>query len=309
MRDPRELYHFETDTDIGSLRATVMLVAFSGYLDAGGTQRILVNHLLSTLDHRVAATFDIDQLFDYRGRRPSMTFEENRWTAYDDPTLVLYEVIDDDGTPFLLLTGREPDYQWERMIEAVRGILDRFGVELVTTVYGIPMAVPHSRPLWVTAHATDEHLVAGKQSVFDKVKVPAGLSSLLELRLGEAGRQALGFAVHVPHYLAQADFPSAALAGLENLVAATGLNLPDAALQIASADNQRAIADEVAGTEDAPAVINALEEQYDTFISGRQRKALLAGDDSLIPTAEELGEEFEAFLRSQDEDRGGESAP
>jgi len=302
--DPRELYSFETDTDVSALRASVLVVAFGGYLDAGGTQRLLVDHLLSTLQHSVVATFDIDQLFDYRGRRPVMTFERDRWTAYEDPTLVLYRVLDDEGVPFLLLSGREPDYQWERVVEAVRGLIDRFGVSLTVTVYGIPMAVPHTRPLWVSAHATHDYLVHGRDSVFGTVKVPAGAQNLLELRLGEAGHQAVGYAVHVPHYVAQSDYPAAALAGLENLIAATGLALPDAALQIAAADTQRAIAAEVAKTEDAPQVVEALEEQYDGFVAGRQRKALLAGDDSLIPTADELGAEFEQFLRQQDGPEG-----
>ncbi|MCA0437513.1 MAG: PAC2 family protein [Austwickia sp.] len=304
MLDPRELYSFETDTDVSALRASVLVVAFGGYLDAGGTQRLLVDHLLSTLQHSVVATFDIDQLFDYRGRRPVMTFERDRWTAYEDPTLVLYRVLDDEGVPFLLLSGREPDYQWERVVEAVRGLIDRFGVSLTVTVYGIPMAVPHTRPLWVSAHATHDYLVHGRDSVFGTVKVPAGAQNLLELRLGEAGHQAVGYAVHVPHYVAQSDYPAAALAGLENLIAATGLALPDAALQIAAADTQRAIAAEVAKTEDAPQVVEALEEQYDGFVAGRQRKALLAGDDSLIPTADELGAEFEQFLRQQDGPEG-----
>ena len=78
------------------------------------------------------------------------------------------------------------------------------------------------------------------------------------------------------------------------------------ALQLAAADTQRAIAAEVASTEDAPAVVESLEEQYDAFVAGRQRKALLAGDDSLLPTAEELGEEFEAFLRSHDGRQAGQ---
>lgn len=300
MLNPHDLYHFETETPVEDVRASALVVAFGGYLDAGGTQRLLVEHILTTLEHRVIATFDIDQLFDYRGRRPLMTFDRDRWTSYDDPTLVLHRVLDDDGTPFLLLAGREPDYQWERVTEAIRALIERFGVDLAVTVYGIPMAVPHTRPLWVTAHATHEHLVHGRESVFGAVKVPAGLQNLLELRLGEAGGQAIGFAVHVPHYLAQSDFPAAALAGLENLIAATGLALPDAALQIAAADNQRSIASEVAQADEAAQVVDTLEGQYDAFVAGRQRKALLAGDDSLIPTAEELGEEFEAFLRQQD---------
>lgn len=302
MLDPSALYQFETDTDVTFLHARTMVVAFGGYLDAGGTQRLLVDHLLSTLDHRVVATFDVDQLFDYRGRRPLMTFERDRFTAYDDPALVLYAVTDDSGTPFLLLAGREPDYQWERMIEAVQQLMLRFGVELVVTVYGVPMTVPHTRPLWVSAHANNERLVEGRNPVFGTVKVPAGLQNLLEFRLGEAAKPAVGYAVHVPHYLAHADFPAAALAGLENLVEVTGLDLPDAALQAAASDTQRAITAEVGDNEEAQPVITALEQQYDDFVAGRQRQALLAGDDSLIPSGEQLAEEFEEFLRQQEGD-------
>src|SRR5699024_10083869 len=106
--------------------------------------------------------------------------------------------------------------------------------------------------------------------------------------LGEAAKPAVGYAVHVPHYLAHADFPAAALAGLENLVEVTGLDLPDAALQAAAADTQRAITAEVGDNEEAQPVITALEQQYDDFVAGRQRQALLAGDDSLIPSGEQL---------------------
>jgi len=282
----------------------VLVVALGGFIDAGSAQRIMVDHLLATLEHTVVATFDTDQLYDYRGRRPIMTYDRDKWTGYEDPTLILYRVIDDAGTPFLLLSGREPDFQWERCIEAIRQLMALLGVRLVATAYGIPMTVPHTRPLWVTVHATQEHLLAGRESVFGQIKVPAGLTNLLEYRLGENGQQAVGYAVHVPHYLAQADFPSAALAGLENLAAGTGLRLPDAALQIAAADSQRAITAEVSANEEAAPVITALEEQYDTFVAGRQRQALLAGDDSLIPTAEQLGQEFEAFLRTQEGEPG-----
>ena len=88
-------------------------------------------------------------------------------------------------------------------------------------------------------------------------------------------------------------------------MAVTGLDLPDAALQVAAADTQRAITSEVAENHEAQPVITALEQQYDDFVTGRQRQALLAGDDSLIPSGEQLAEEFEEFLRRQE----GDAAP
>ena len=84
-----------------------------------------------------------------------MTFSKDHWSEYSDPALILYALRDQTGQEFLLLQGPEPDWQWERFAEAVRMLVDRLGVRLAVTFHGIPMAVPHTRPLGVTAHATD----------------------------------------------------------------------------------------------------------------------------------------------------------
>src|SRR6185436_7496088 len=103
VQDPSDLYSFETDTPPGDLRASVLLVSLGGFIDAGQTQRLLTDHILATLPHTVVASFDVDQLLDYRGRRPAMLFDRDRWSSYDDPALLLYRVTDADGEPFLIL--------------------------------------------------------------------------------------------------------------------------------------------------------------------------------------------------------------
>ncbi|GAA4717003.1 PAC2 family protein [Pedococcus ginsenosidimutans] len=302
MLNPSELYHFETDTDPQELRASVMLVALGGFMDAGHTQRLLTDHLLSSGESTVVAAFDTDQLVDYRARRPAMVFDANRWMSYDDPCLALHRLTDRDGTPYLLLTGPEPDFQWERVTEAVRQLVVLLGVDLVVTAHGIPMAVPHTRPIGLTSHATDPRLVPFQDSPFGRVEVPGSLASLLELRLGESGHDALGFAVHVPHYLAQAEFADGAVTALNAIVAATGLDLPSDDLVAQAGLNRAEIAREIEGSEEVSQVIAALERQYDTFSEGRQKPSLLATDVSELPSADEIGAEFEQFLRDVSDD-------
>jgi len=309
MLDPAQLYRLETDSHVNDpgaqqgvegAGASVLLVSLGGFIDAGHTGRLATAHLLATLEHRVVACFDVDQLLDYRGRRPAMTFDRDRWTTYEDPSLVLYRVVDADGTPFLLLSGPEPDYQWERFVEAVRQLVRRLGVTLVASFHGIPMAVPHTRPLGLTAHATDPRLIAAHEGVFGTVQVPGSVMALLELRLGESGHDALGFAVHVPHYLTQTEFHDAALVAVRAVSGATGLHLPIDQLAEAAGLNRAEIAAEVADSEDAAEVVQGLERQYDTFVEGRRRRSLLATDVSELPSADEIGAEFEQFLREQD---------
>lgn len=308
MLNPSELYRFETDADPQDLQASVMVVALGGFVDAGHTQRLLTDHLLATSESSVVASFDTDQLLDYRGRRPGMVFDTNRWVSYDDPCLALHRMIDRDGTPYLLLAGPEPDYQWERVAEAIRGLVVQLGVNLVVTAHGIPMGVPHTRPIGVTAHATDPRLIPEQINPFGRVQVPGSLLALLELRLGESGHDALGFAVHVPQYLVQTEFADGAVTALNAITAATGLNLPIDDLVAAAGLNRAEIAQEVAGSDEVAQVVAALERQYDTFIEGLQKPSLLATDVSELPSADEIGAEFEQFLRKVSEG-GGDTEP
>ena len=299
MQDPAELYTFETDTPLSDLHASVLLVSLVGFVDAGQTQGLMTEHVLATLPHTVVASFDVDQLIDYRGRRPAMTFDRDRWSSYADPSLLLYRVTDADGEAFLVLAGHEPDYQWERVVEAIRELIRTLGVTLTVSIHGIPMAVPHTRPIGSTAHATTPGLIGEHQPIFGALEVPGSVSALLELRLGETGHDALGFAIHVPHYLAQAQFADAAVAALGSFVAATGLNIPAEDLVAAAGLNRTEIAQEIAGSAEVAEVVEALERQYDTYIQGRERPSLLPTDIRDLPTADELGAEFEQFLRAQ----------
>jgi nucleotide-binding universal stress UspA family protein len=305
--NPSELYRYESDgsplAEPAAGRGVVLIVAMGGFIDAGHAQRLLTEHLLAGGEAAVVASFDVDQLMDYRGRRPAMVFDTNRWSSYEDPSLLLYRLADRDGTPYYLLAGDEPDYQWERVVEAIRQLIDDLGITLTVSAHGIPMAVPHTRPLGMSRHATHARLLGEDTPLFGRVQVPGSLSALLELRLGEAGQDAIGFAIHVPHYLAQAEFPDAAVAALNAIVDHTGLNLPNDALVAAAGATRAEIAREVAGSEEVAQVVSALEHQYDAFIEGQQRPSLLATGVSEVPTAEEIGAEFEEFLRNVSDDK------
>ena len=314
VQDP-QLFRFENDTDPADAHAGVLVASLGGFVDAGQTQEVLTRHLLAAHPSTVVASFDVDQVLDYRGRRPVMTFDKDRWTGYADPSLLLHRVTDRSGQPFLLLSGPEPDYQWERMAAAVAELISALGVTLTVSVHGIPMAVPHTRPLGMTPHATSQRLLGETEPVFGTVQVPGSFVSLLQYRLGEQGRDAMGFAVHVPHYLAQTEYPDAALVALDALVGVTGLDLSRDELASAAVTTGSAVAQEVAGNEEVTALVGSLERQYDAFMAGRSRPSLLAPDASQLPSADEIGADVEEFLRAfstgdaQSPDPGGFAGP
>ncbi len=295
--DPQELYRLVDD--VPHLGRPVLVQALTGFVDAGAASRLAREHLLSSLQSRVIATFDVDALLDYRSRRPVMTFVEDHWESYEEPSLVLHAMYDEVKTPFLLLSGPEPDLYWERFTTAVIGLIQRLDVRMVVGFNAIPMAVPHTRPTGVTAHATRRELITGYEPWLRRVQVPGGAGHLLEFRLGQVGRDAVGFAVHVPHYLAQSEYPAAAETLLTAVTKTTGLLLPTEELRRAAELARSEIDQQISQADEAASVVRSLEAQYDAFVRGQQANSLLADVTGPLPTADELGAELERFLAEQ----------
>jgi PAC2 family len=289
-------------------RGPVLVHALEGFSDAGHAIRLAAGHLKDMLDTELVASFAIDELLDYRSRRPLMTFKTDRFTHYDDPQLSLYAMHDSVGTPFLLLAGMEPDLMWERFITAVRLLAERLGVRQTIGLGTIPMAVPHTRPVTMTAHSNNRELIADFTPWIAEVQVPSSASNLLEYRMAQHGHEVVGFTVHVPHYLAQTDYPAAAQALLEQVAKTGSLQLPLKALEEAAVDIQAKVDEQVEASSEVAQVVAALERQYDAFIAAQENRSLLTRDEDL-PSGDELGAEFERFLAQQAEKKFDDDDP
>lgn len=298
MLDPKSLYTITGE--VPALEAPVLVHALSGFMDAGHAGSGVSDHILANFEHEVLVRFDVDLLLDYRARRPELRFVEDHFEGYATPDLVLRVVRDANGVPFLLLTGPEPDVMWERFVAAVVGLVEQLGVRLTIGLHGIPMAVPHTRPLGVTMHGTRKDLVTVVNPWRGEIRVPSSVGSLLELRLGERGHDAMGVVAHVPHYLSEAEYPDASLALLRSLEAATGLVLPAGPLARVAEQTRTLIQQQVEQSEEVGRVVEALESQYDAF-TGAQGRGLLA-ERASMPTADEIGAEFERFLAGLEDD-------
>ncbi|MEU8530227.1 MULTISPECIES: PAC2 family protein [Streptomyces] len=309
MLDPQDLYEWDAKglavVDMALAQESaglVMLYHFDGYIDAGEAGEQIVDRILDTLPHQVVARFDHDRLVDYRARRPLLTFRRDRWTAYETPAIEVRLVQDATGAPFLMLSGPEPDVEWERFALAVRQMVERLGVRLAVNFHGIPMGVPHTRPVGLTPHGNRTDLMPGHRSPFDEAQVPGSAESLLEFRLTEAGHDTLGVAAHVPHYVARSAYPDAALTALEAITAATGLVLPGVAhaLRTEAQRTQTEIERQIGeGDEELVSLVQGLEHQYDAM-AGAETRGNLVAEPVDLPSADEIGREFERFLAERE---------
>ncbi|MEV6768568.1 PAC2 family protein [Nocardia sp. NPDC051030] len=277
----------------------VLVHGLEGFTDAGHAVRLATTHLKESLEHELVASFDMDELLDYRSRRPLMMFKTDHFSDYAEPELNLWALKDTAGTPFLLLSGLEPDLRWEKFVTAVRLLSEQLGVRRTIGLSAIPMAIPHTRPLGITAHASDSDLIGDHQRWPGELQVPGSASSLLEYRMAQHGHESVGFSVHVPHYLTQTAYPEAAQTLLENVAENAGLELPLAALTEAAARTREQVNEHIAGNSEVETVVQALERQYDSFVTAQERQSSLLASENELPTGDELGAEFERFLAEQ----------
>lgn len=301
-----KLVHIVDDVpELDGLEELTMVLTLDGFLDAGQAAAHAVAQLERISDTRVVATFDVDQFHDYRARRPPMSFVRDHYTDYDAPRLVVRLLHDSGGTPYLLLRGPEPDNRWEAFCGAVREVVERFGVTRVVSIGSVPMAVPHTRPIAITPHANDPSLLTSASPWRGELRIPASAQALLEVRLGEWGHDALGFVAHVPHYLAQMDYPRAAVALLEEVERGGRLIVDLSALRDDAQEREEEISRHLASDDGVAEVVAGLEQQYDSFREAEDAGRSLLATDEPLPTGEEIGQQFEQFLAgldSSDED-------
>jgi hypothetical protein len=298
MQNPEGLY--DLSTDVAGVPEGLHLVAgLTGFADAGGAVTQLSQYLIETLDNQVLAAFDADALLDYRARRPTIQFDQDHLSDYRPATLNLYLMKDELQQPFLLLTGYEPDFQWERFTAAVLQLIDRYRVKSTTWVHAIPMPVPHTRPIGVTVSGNRAELIDAMSIWKPHTQAPATALHLIEYRLQELGHPITGFVLLVPHYLADTEYPLAAVTALESVSAATGLIFPTDRLREDGRDFIAKIDSQLENNQELAKLVGTLEERHDSYMLDNPLRSPLTDIDGELPSADEIAAELQNFLATR----------
>jgi hypothetical protein len=277
------LYRLERAPD---LTAPKLLVAFDGWVDAGSAATTALEHLIG--DAPAIVTFDADQLFDYRARRPPLEIVDGRLAELTWPELVIRHVHIGPHD-LLVLVGPEPDYRWRELVSATLELTRSLGVAEWISLGAIPAAVPHTRPVPILGTESQPGLLradvaAGPAGI---LRVPSALVSALEFEVSHAGVPSVGYFAQVPHYIS-GPYPAASVALLETLEQHLRISLPPGDL----AEE----AEQLKTRLDAAA---AVEETTRSYVERLESMV----DEERLPAGDDLIADIERFLR----DRGGES--
>ncbi len=279
-----------------------LVIVLTGFTDAGSAGSQVIDVLRDELDGTSVVTFSNDVLLDYRARRPIVAFDQDHLTEYRPPRLEIALTTDQMGQPFLTLTGYEPDFAWEAFVAAVVDVARTLKVGSVTWVHSIAMPVPHTRPIGTTVSGNRAELIEAHSVWRPHTEVPATVGHLLELKFAEEGLPTSTFVLLVPHYLADTEYPGAAITALESITVATGMALPSEDLREENLVFLGRVDEQIAANEELARMLTGLEERYDQYMEGSPLRSPLF-DETDLPSADELGAELERYLASQ---RGGD---
>ena len=310
MLTPEGLYQWE-DENFVVPEGLPLVAGLTGFADAGSAVTQFTEYLTDTLDYRLLAAFDNDVLLDYRARRPTNNFDQDHLSNYRPARLALYLVNDEIGQKFLLLSGYEPDFQWERFTSAVIGIIEQLKVSTTTWVHAIPMPVPHTRSIGVTVSGNRAELIDAMSVWKPHTQVPANALHLVEYRLQQTEHPTAGFVLLIPHYLADTEYPDAAVTALNSVAAATGLIFPTDQLRQEGREFVTKIDAQVEANTELARLVGALEERHDSYMAGNPLRSPLTDEDGELPTADEIAAELEKFLaaRRHGEDNRNDERP
>jgi len=276
-----------------------LIVAMRGISDPGGVLSQLESYIWEKGAPEELVRFNSDLLLDYRARRPLITFDEDHFVDYAPEELSLSLAHDELGSPYLVLTGYEPDFRWDQFIDTLLLLVHEFEVSLTVWTHGIPMPVPHTRPIQMTVSGSRDDLIASHSVWKPTTKLAASASHVLEYRLHSLGEEVVGFALLVPHYLATTEYPDALLTALDSIMLATGLLLATDDVRESARAFRAQVDTQISDSDESVEMVRGLESRYDAYMEDQSSRSPLVGEDGQLPTAEQLASELERFLAQQ----------
>jgi predicted ATP-grasp superfamily ATP-dependent carboligase len=276
------------------LRAPALVCAFKGWNDAADAASSAITFVGRALGAQRFATIDPEEFYDFQATRPLIKLVDGHAREIVWPEVELYEArIPRAPRDLILLTGSEPSFRWRTFGKLVVELAEAIGAQLVVSLGALLADVPHTRPVSVTGLSSDPALVARLGLTQSSYEGPTGIVGVLHAACQQAGLPSASLWAAVPHYIAAAPNPKAALALVRKLEGLVGVAVDASELEIAAGDYERQVNVAVQSDPDVQAFVERLELAAESEL-GEEPGSLTSG--------ESIARDLQRFLRQ----RGGE---
>jgi predicted ATP-grasp superfamily ATP-dependent carboligase len=268
-----------------------MVCAFRGWNDAGDAASSAVSFLASALGASRFARIDSEEFYDFQANRPCVQFNDSGEREIAWPTVEVFEAAAPRAPRDLVLVqGVEPSMRWRAFSSHLIDLAEALGVQLVVSLGALLGDVPHTRPVAMTGHASDPSLMERLGMQASTYEGPTGIVGVLHSACAQAGLPSASLWAGVPHYVAAAANPKAALALVRRLEGLIGVSVDVSELESAAADYERQVGLAVQSDPDIQAFVERLEQA----VESDEEVSL---ED--VPSGDILAREFQRFLRQR----------
>ena len=273
-----EFVHIEHDP---ALRRPNLVAAFRGWNDAGGAASLAAGYLRAVTDAERCAVIDPEPFIDYQQTRPTVELVDGDVRRLDWPETEIYA---SEKSDLVVVVGTEPNMRWRAFSGAIAELARRYRVDLVITMGALLADTPHTRPVPVSATASDDELMERFELARSTYEGPTGIVGVLHDACARAGLRSASLWAATPHYISATPNPQAALALLQRLSEMIGTPPGSNELERAASEYALRVASAISDDPDIAGYVQQLEE---------------AADAADPPSGDELAADFERYLREQ----------
>jgi proteasome assembly chaperone (PAC2) family protein len=278
------------------LRAPALVCAFSGWNDAGDAASAALTFIGESLAAERFARIDPEDFYDFQSTRPHIRFNEDRSREITWPGIEIFAARAPRAPRDLILVqGPEPSMRWRTFCQHIIDLAEALGTQLVVTMGALLADVPHTQPVMINGLASDEALVTKLGLVETNYEGPTGIVGVLHTACSEAGLPSASLWASVPHYVAAAPNPKAALALVRKIEGLVAVSVDATDLENATGEYERQVGLAVQSDPDVQAFVERLEQAAE-----QDTRPLGPGD---LPSGDALASDFQRFLRQQGPER------
>jgi predicted ATP-grasp superfamily ATP-dependent carboligase len=274
------------------LRAPALVCAFTGWNDAGDAASAALQFLGASLGATRFARIDPEDFFDFQATRPKVKLVDGHTREIEWPEVEIYAArVPRAPRDLVLMQGAEPSMRWRSFSKLVVDLAEALGTQLVVTMGALLADVPHSRPVPITGLSSDEVLVDRLGLQPTTYEGPTGIIGVLHAACQAAGVPTASLWASVPHYVAAAPNPKAALALVRKLESLVGVSVDAEELERSASDYERQVSLAVQSDPDVQAFVERLER------AAAEEEDEMRSQD--LPSGDVLAREFQRFLRQR----------
>jgi proteasome assembly chaperone (PAC2) family protein len=273
------------------LRAPALVCAFKGWNDAADAASSALNFVGTALGARRFATIDPEEFYDFQSTRPRVALADGVAREIQWPAVELFEArVPRAPRDLVLLSGSEPSLRWRTFTRVIVELAEALGTQLVVTLGALLADVPHTRPVAVTGLASDATLVARLGLARSSYEGPTGIIGVLHAACESGGLPSASLWAAVPHYVAAAPNPKAALALVRKLEGLVGVAVDASELETAAGEYERQVNLAVQSDPDVQAFVERLEQAASEDAEEQATQ---------IPSGDAIARELQRFLRQR----------